>query len=444
MSEFKPLLKLAVPLMASSVAFMGLDIVDTIMMGELGTAQLAAGTLSWLVFILLLMFCIGLSNAVALHIAGAVGAKKNEDISSFFQDGIYLLAITAPALMLAMFFLPDFFHLIHQPQAVVEQSRPFINGILPGMPATLGFLLLRDYSSSMHYPRIIMIITLLSLPLDAALNYILMYGKFGLPALHLMGIGLSTSILEWLMFSAMLIYVYCKKPLRGAIFTRLQKPNWGEIYETFKLGWPIGVAGIFEMGLFTVTAIMMGYLGVTVLAAHEIVIQWTSLGYMFVFGLAQACGIRIAYHIGAKRPQHINLVFKLGLIIGLVIASIFALLFFSIPHTLTDVFLNIHVPHQSAVLIFTQQFFLIAIVFQFFDVLQVVATSSLRGMKDTLVPMFLGLGSYWLVGLISGGLMAFVFGMGGRGLWYGLVLGIAASGLILYWRFQRLLHFTAI
>jgi MATE family multidrug resistance protein len=179
---------------------------------------------------------------------------------------------------------------------------------------------------------------------------------------------------------------------------------------------------------------MMGYFGAIALAAHQIVTQWVEISFMMLTGIAQATGIRIAYQMGAKQLHLVKYIAHRGLLLGLIVAVIFSTGYLLLPDIMTKFF--IEAGNREVIFAYSRQFFFVAIFFQLFDALQIISGGMLRGIKDTFVPMFLGLSSYWIIGVSAGLLFAFVFNWGAVGLWYGLVLGIASSGAMLYWRFR--------
>ena len=442
--EFKQLIRLAIPLTLALLVEIGIDLIDTVMAGWLSPTTLAAKALAGSTYITIIVIGASLFNSIGITISHQYGAKDYAAISITFQQGTYLtLAFTLPA-MIIVGLLPTFFLLIKQDPQVVKLAADYLHTLMWGFPAIMFFLLLRELVAASDKARIITYITLVALPLNAILNYILMYGKLGLPALHIAGIGIASAIVSWLIFLALLTYVLCQPTLKRHLLQRWQSLHWPTLKALWKIGYPMSLMSTFEIGLFSLTSIIMGYIGIVALAAHQIVIQIVAVGFMAYLGISQALAIKVAHAMGSANPR---LAWRFGLsaiILSMGFASINALIFWLFPSELTSLFSNTPNVENAQLLQYTTTFFLIATIFQFFDALQVNCIGALRGMLDTFVPMLLGLGSYWLVGLGSCYLFSFQWGLGGAGLWWGLCLGIAVSGIILFWRFHQQIQFNII
>ena len=426
--EFSTLIKLSVPLAFSMLSQIGQQIVNTFMYGQLGVDALAAGTLSWITIIAVFVFFIGLLNALSIQMSYAMGAKKEEDIPHIFQNGLYVAILLIPLGIGTVLFLPHFFAMIGEDASIVSLSTQFAHYYWIGVIPFILFFLAHDYLAVMGYSRMIFYTVFLAIVLNGILDKLLM-GHLGIG-----GIALATALSDWIVVLILFAIIYFNTALRVHIFRRFNMPHWKYLKEMMHIGLPLGMTFLFESGLFAIIALMMGHFGTIALGAHQIVVQCIEIAFMILTGIAQATTIRIAYQMGAQQLHLIKYIAHRGLLLGLLVAIIFSSAYLLLPDTLTKFFVDSG--HQDSVFVYARQFFFIAIFFQFFDALQIISNGMLRGIKDTLIPMFLGLSSYWVIGISAGWLFAFVFHWGAMGLWYGFVLGIASSGIMLYGRFR--------
>ena len=302
---------------------------------------------------------------------------------------------------------------------------------------SLFFINLRELTAAVGKPRIIMIIACTAIPFNGFFDYSFMLGKFGFPAMGIAGIGWATTLVELLMFISIALCVqFQNKFAVYRIFHQWVWPNKSILQEVAKLGWPISVSILFEVGLFSVTSFLMGLVGIVPLAAHQIAFQCTVTMFMIPLGISQAATLRVGNQLGAGDKLAAHTAYRTALALGLAAAVITALLFFTAAGPIVHLFirpddLKNHNVAQTAI-----TFLHIAAVFQIADAFQAITNGALRGMKDTFIPMLLGLGTYWLAGLGSGITLAFVFHFGGYGLWWGLVIGIIASAIALFARYR--------
>jgi len=444
--ELQASLRLAVPLTIALLAQIGISLIDSIMMGYLGPQALAAGALAIGVYMLVLVFCIGLVSAVGVCVAQAKGAQNYQAISYYLQQGVYFSLLISIPMMLLLWRAAPLLLLLQQNSDVVQLTSLFLHGLIWGYPSVLLFFLLREFVSNFNKPMIIVIVSLSALPLNFVLDYGFVFGAFSLPRWGMFGIGIASSIIEWLMLFVVLIYVFREKLLRDYLWCRLRSLDFTILKELFQIGTPMGFIYLFEAGLFSVAAIMMGWIGTTALAAYQILFQYLDVAFMFFLGVAQATALRIAYHMGAKQYATLRYTLSANISLGLFLALMIALIFYFYTPALINIFIKLKHIHNDELMLLARQYFSIASLFVFFDAIQVICNNGLRGMKDTFIPMWIGLGSYWLVGIGCAYGFAFVLKLNGSGLWWGLVVGIAASATILIcrWLFmiQRYTHKT--
>lgn len=436
-SELKASLQLASPLVAALLAQMAMELVNTVMLGKLSANALAAGGLGMAIFFTLIVLCNGIFSATGVMIARYYGAKNHVEISSTLSQSLYLALLLSIPCFVFLRAAPYFLVAIGQDPEISELVTVFLHTLSWGMPGLIIYFALREFISALSLTRVIMFLSLIIAPLTGLLNYILMYGKLGFKPLGIAGVGYSNSIMEWFLLVATLYFIFKSHKMRP-YFNFFQGPaiEWPKIKEITKLGLPVSVTMGLEVGLFSITTILMGYFGANALAAHQIALQCATFAFMFPLGIAQATAIRVGQNLGTGSVQNAKYAGYIGLALGTGIACISAIIFTSIPTAIIDIFIEVNDHNQQTVIPLAVSFISVMAFFQLVDATQVIMNGALRGLKDTYVPMWLGLLSYWISGLVSGYFLAFYLKWGGIGLWWGLGIGIAVSALLLILRFH--------
>lgn len=433
--QFRPMMKLALPLVAAQLAQVGVEVVDTLFMGRMGGKTLAAGALAIPSILFILIVCIGIIGGMGILIARAYGEKNDAQVKEMFSAGLQLsLWLSLPSILL-LALIPKLLLSMGQDPTIIEVLSTYINIILLTYPAMLLFIVLREYLNALNHPNVIMVVSVIAIPLNALGNWLLGFGKFGLPNLGIAGIGWATFLSQWLIVSILFLYIFLKNDLRAHL------PRWQllnkqlkPIKEIVALGLPMGLQGLFEVGLFSITAVMMGFFGQDALAAHQISVQCVTVTFVFFLGISQACSIRMNHCIGAKQYADAESSIYMGLFLNTTISIITATMYWGCPVFFANLYVDIQLPHHAAIVNHTIQFLAIAGLFQIIDALQVTASGVLRGFKDTKIPMLLGISSFWIFGLGSGYYLTFTRNIGSTGLWWGIAIGIGVSAAVLLTR----------
>ena len=434
--EVRRTLTLALPLILAQLAQMSASFVDTLMVGRLGNTQLAGIALGGSIFFLTFLVCGGVLFSVGPTVSQAFGAGETKAAGRAAQQGFFLaLLLSVPALVLFSQtgrILP----LLGQEPGAVRLATGYIQAIAWGFVPALLTVSLRGLLEGISNPRPVMVIAFLAVGFNALLNYLLMFGQLGFPALGLVGTGYASALSFW--FSLALLVLYSARTLPQFEIFRFRGVDVRVLADLVRVGLPIGLTLGFEAGLFSATAVLMGTLGTVPLAAHQIAIQSASFTFMVPLGLASATAVRVGQAVGRRDPGGVQRAGWIGILLSACVMLVSALTFWFLPEQVVGLYLDVADPANTAVIRKAAQFLAFAAVFQVFDGLQVSAAGALRGLKDTRVPMLISLTSYWGVGLSSGVLFAFVLGLKGRGLWLGLVLGLMTAAVLLVGRFRRL------
>jgi len=443
--ELFALLRLAGPLIAAQLAHVLMVFTDTVMMGLLGPAQLAAGALGAASYNLVSIFCVGVMAAVGNLVAIRHGAGDAQGVRRMAQAGIWIAVMLALLAGILLWQLTPLLHLAGQQPANILGAMSFLQTLIFALPGYLLFMALRGFTCALGRPGPVLAISIGGALANFVLNYALIKGLFGLPQIGLAGIGLVTAVVMNTMALLLALYIrwqpfYRPWPLlRGLLGTPLSA-----LRENLRLGLPIGGTYVVESSLFFIAALCMGALGSTELAAHQIALQAVYVVFMIPVGLSYAASLRIGQHYGAGRWQAARQTGRLALGLGALCMLGFALLFWLAPHWVIGLFLDAADSANRPVIELAVSLLAIAAWFELFDGLQTIAMGAIRGLKDAKTTLLVGLICYWGIGAPAAWLLAFTFGWGAQGVWWGLAIGLATAALGLTlsfeWKTARLLR----
>ncbi|MEM6483009.1 MAG: MATE family efflux transporter, partial [Pseudomonadota bacterium] len=301
------------------------------------------------------------------------------------------------------------------------------------LPALL-VMVLKSYLSALERTQVVMWVTLAALPLNVLVNYILIFGNWGAPELGVRGAAIASLLVTAASFVVLAIYAARILP-QHALFQRVWRPDWAAFGDVFRLGWPIGITNLAEVGLFAASTMMMGWLGTVALAAHGIALQISALTFMVHMGLSNVATVRAGQAYGARNLTSLRDGGKVILTLSSVFALVTVVLFLVLPEPMIALFMHPEETEKAAVMAVGVGLLAAAALFQLADALQVMALGLLRGVQDTKVPMIIASISYWAVGVPVSYWLGFGVGLGGVGIWLGLALGLALAAVFLLWRF---------
>lgn len=424
-------LQLAAPLIIAQLLQVGMGFIDTVMAGRIGARDLAAVGLGAALWMLVLLACIGATMAIAPLIAYIKGAKKESAIAGEFHQGVWVAILVGLVAAPLTYHIAVLIPLMGVDAEIASLGTQYIQTIAWGMPGLCLYLAPRYLNEGLSNTKPVMLIQFLLLPLNIFGNYLFMYGNFGMPAMGAVGAAVSTAISLWM--GALMMYAYLTLTPRYRslnLFSNFSAPNPREIGRILKLGLPIAVSIIMESSLFSGIALLMGSFGKIEMAAHQIAINYASMMFMIPLGLSQAITIRVGHASGggnfilARRRGWTGIVMAGGF---MALSASFMLLF---PDLIVSFYTS---DSEVSAMVLTLLF--AAALFQFSDGLQVSAAGSLRGLKDTSIPMVITIISYWVVGFPVAWLLGFHFDFGPIGLWSGLVIGLTCAAILLNIRF---------
>ncbi|MCZ2206690.1 MATE family efflux transporter [Cylindrospermopsis raciborskii] len=437
--EARASLKLGIPLVISQMCETGIYTANAVMMGLLGTQVLAAGALGALAFLTLLFACHGILSVGGSLAAEAFGANKIDEVSRIASGQIWLAVTLSLPAMLLLWHGDTILLLFGQEESNVLLTKTYLHSILWGFPAALSILTLRGIASALNVPRLITITMLTQLILNTAADYVLIFGKFGLPQLGLAGIGWATALGFWVSFTlGLILLIFSLKVRDYKLFRYLHQFDKQIFVKIFQTGWPMGFQWGAETALFNVTAWVAGYLGTVTLAAHDIGFQTAELAMVIPLGVGNVAMTRVGQSIGEKNPLGARRVASIGITIVGIYASIVALVFWLFPYQIAGIYLNINNPENIEAIKKATTFIPLAGLFQMFYSIQIIIVGALVGLRDTFVPVSMNL-IVWGLGLAGSYFMAIILGWGGIGIWLAMVLSPLLSAVILTVRFYRVI-----
>ncbi|MFE1812223.1 NorM family multidrug efflux MATE transporter [Metapseudomonas otitidis] len=428
--ELLAILRLAGPLIAAQLANVLMVFTDTVMMGLLGPAELAAGGLGAASYSFVSIFCVGVIAAVGNLVAIRHGAGDVAGAARLTQAGMWLGWGLALAAGLLLWNLAPLLRVFGQEAHNIEGAMQFLSTLVFALPGYMTFMALRGFTSAIGRPGPVMAISIGGALANFALNYVLIHGWFGLPRLGLAGIGLITALVMTAM-ALLLAWHVTRHPAYAAYSLRhgLLQPRLDDLRELLRLGLPIGGTYAVESGLFAFAALCMGALGSQALAAHQVAIMSVYVAFMVPVGISYAVTFRIGQHFGAGRLEDARRAGRLGIGLGAGCMLSFAALFWLAPEWVVGLFLERGNAEFEAVVQMAVGLLAIAAWFELFDGIQTIAMGAIRGLKDAKTTFLVGLGCYWLVGAPAAWLLAFHFSWGPQGVWWGLASGLACAAL---------------
>ncbi len=429
--------RLAAPLAIAQLSQMAMSVTDTVLLGSLGPDALAAGGLGANLFFVVVTVLQGVLTSVSVSVAHARGAQNEDHVPHIYWTGLLLSVLLAlPAFALLSLATPILLA-FGEPPLLAHNVGEYAAVLRWGAPASLiGVGLMRSFLPAIGAARRLLWVSTVSVFVNAFLNYGLIHGAWGLPRLGFLGSAAATSITIW--GTALVLMALLHLRPRFQHFVAARRPNAPLMGELLTIGWPVAITFCVEATLFLVTGLVMGLLGETQLAAHQIALNVASVAFMVPLAIGQAANVRVGYWEGAGQPlaaRHAGFV-ALGLGVGFM--SLSGLFLILAPHWIVGLYLKLDDPANASTVALATTLLGIAAIFQVVDGVQTVGSGCLRGLKDTRIPMVAATFGYWVIGFPTGYLLAFHFGFGARGLWWGLAAGLASVAVLMTLRFHRL------
>lgn len=435
---YQSTIALAGPVVISQLGHTLVQTFDTIIIGHYaGTISLAAVSLVHSVFMVVLVIGLGIAYGLTPLIAQENGKSNFKECARLLSNSLWLNVVSAILLFLVVYFGSMFAmqHADQDPQ-VVETAKPYLFILSLSILPLMIFQTFKQFAEGLGFTKQAMTITIWGNVLNVVIAVILVKGLFGIEPMGVKGVGIATLIDRILMMLVMAWYV-----LRSDHFKiylqhfSVKFIDFSKILKVIKIGLPVAMQYVFEIGAFAVAALMAGHIGATGQAAHQTAITLVAMTYMMAGGIASAATIKIGNSFGKKNYERLQKFAKVSY--HLVIAF---MLFFAVVFTLFNQYLPYLITNDANVIAVAAQLLIIAGIFQLFDGTQVVGLGALRGMGDVNIPTLITFVAYWVIGLPTVYIFGFHFNGGVKGIWYGLTLGLLTSSVLLYFRYRYVMN----
>jgi MATE family multidrug resistance protein len=439
-AETRELLKLAGPLILTQLAQMAIGTTDTLMLARFSNTALAGAVLGNTMFYFCWLLGSGPTAAVSPMIAHILGADKDNvtDVRVVARMGFWSVLMVGMPLMVLLQFAHPILAALGQSEQLATAASAFLTPLAFGLPFSLGFQVLRNYSTALSKPNASLIVMGVAVFFNALFDYALIFGHFGFPRLGLMGSGIASACSFAFSFVLMLFVVRLTPKLHHIrIFRDALTPDWAKLREIYVLGLPIGLTMMFEACLFFSSNFFMGHFGLDFLAAHTIAMNVPSITFMVPLGIAMAATVRVGLAAGAGDSEAVRRAGWAAIVVASAFMSFTSVILAVWPFEIATLYLPATEQNMAA-LSLSVTFLHVAAAFQVFDGIQVTAALSLRGLKDARAPMWIAGASYWLAGFPVCMWCAFGLGLKGLGIWYGLAFGLLVAAILMCWRFWRL------
>ena len=437
-AELSTLGRLAAPMILAQVTQMGMGVADTIMAGQVSAVDLAGVALGGNLFWPFILFLAGIIMSLTPAVSQLHGAGREAQAGEVARQAMWLAATGGLVMMVFLHNVQPVYRLLGVDARAIPISVAYLEALSFGVLPLLGYFTLRYLSEGMSWTLPAMWIAGASLALKIPLNYLFIYGAFGMEGMGGVGCGWASAIVLNCQFLAMLLVVSRSRLQVTGVFTRFSLPEAGEIVRLIKLGLPIGLTNFMEISLFAVITLLIGRLGAEAVAAHMIASNVGAMTFMVPLALGMAVSIRVGYNVGARDLAAARRSGWVGMGVAMVFALFAAGLVFSLRGPIAGLYSS-----ETAVLALAVELLVFVALYQFVDDTQVTAVGALRGFKDTRATMWVALLSYWGVGLPVGAALGFdwfgIHGFAGvRGFWVGLIAGLTVAAVVLTLRFHWL------
>lgn len=430
----RALMVLGLPLIGGHLAQVAIGVTDTVMLGRYGIDELAAMTVAGSWFFVLFLMGSGFAMAVMPMVASYDAEDDEVNVRRATRMGLWLSTAFAVAVMPLMIWSEPILLGLGQTEQVARNGAAYLQIAGWGIIPALIVMTFKSYLAALERTQAVLWITLASAVANFLANYVFIFGNWGAPEMGIAGAALASLCAQLVALAGVIAYAVVALP-QHAILVRLWRPDFDMLGRVYRLGWPIGLTSLTEVGLFAATAMMMGWLGTVALAAHGIALQLASLTFMVHLGLSNAATIRAGNAYGRHDLDHMLRGARVVIGMSLAVSLATILVFIAMPEQLISIFMDADQEARSEVMAVGVVLLVLAALFQLVDGAQVVALGLLRGVQDTQRPMVLAALSYWGIGMPCAYVMGFVLHWEGVGVWLGLVVGLTCAGVALMVRF---------
>ncbi|WP_318508848.1 MATE family efflux transporter [Bacillus sp. T3] len=436
--KLQQLLIILLPILVTQVGLMMMNFFDTTMSGHYNSIDLAGVAIGSSLWVPIFTGLSGIMLAITPIIAQLVGAKNEKKVPFAVIQGVYLSVLLAiSVIVIGSFILDPLLNKMQLEKGVHAVARQFLVALSTGMIPLFVFNLLRSFIDALGKTRVSMIITLMSLPINIFLNYLLIFGKWGFPELGGVGAGYATAITYWIILFIAISIIHLLVPFKSyGVFRKLYSISISMWKEILVIGIPIGLAIFFETSIFSAVTLLMSEFNTATIASHQSAINFASLLYMIPLSISMALTIVVGFEVGAKRLKDAKVYSLMGITIAVIMAFFSGLILLLFRDGIAGIYTD-----DPSVQKLTAHFLLYALFFQLSDAIQAPIQGALRGYKDVNITFIMALVSYWVIGLPLGYFLAKYSDLGPYGYWVGLISGLAFGAIFLSYRLWSIQHY---
>ena len=437
--ELKAILALGLPMAATQLVQFLVYTIDVVMIARVSSDALAASSLGLVVMFLLWMIGSGPVAAVTPLISQALGANQHDhdDVRYSVRMSLWVIALMTPLIILGVMFTEPVLIFFGQDPVMSKMAGEYVLMLSFGMPFALGVMCLRNFLAALGKTTIPLVLVIISTCLNAAFNYLLIFGNWGFPRLELLGAGIASSLVYFVSFMLFVIYVSTDKEAKAfQIFKDFFVPKWARFKELIILGWPISLSTVFEGMLFNACVLLMGVIGKAEIAAYQIAMNVAALAFMLPWGLSMAGAVRVGLAAGARNHGAVKRVCVITILLCVATMVTIAIFVSLLPSGIAALYLD-GGPDNQEVRKYVILFLPLAAAFMLSDAVQVSSNQLLRALKDVRAPMFMTGFCYWIVGFPVAWYLGLKTAIGPNGIWYGLLISLTIASVLLggrlYW-----------
>lgn len=432
-SKIKLFIYILIPVLVTQVSMNLMSFFDTLMSGQAGAVDLAGVAIGSNLWIPVFTGINGIILAITPIISHLHGGKQNQLIANKVYQGIYLSIVLAIAvIILGAILINPVLALMDLEDSVKHIAKYYLITLAIGIIPLFIFNTLRSFIDALGQTRLSMFIMLIALPINVFLNYIFIFGKFGIPPLGGIGAGIATALTYWLICGIAIIICVRWHVFRPFdLFSSFSKPKIDDWLEQLKIGVPIGFAIFFETSIFSAVTLLMSVYSTYTIAAHQAAMNFATLLYMIPLSVGIALTIAVGYEVGAKRLDHAKTYTKIGISSGLFVALFTGFVLFVFRDPVAALYNS-----TPEVIDLTRQFIIFAVFYQLADAIGAPIQGALRGYKDVNITLVIALVSYWVIGLPTGWILANYTKLEPFGYWVGIIVGLSSGAIALFIRLK--------
>ncbi len=431
--------KLAWPMALTQLGQIAMMTTDLALIGRLGAGAVAAVGLAHLILFVGFVLGMGPVSAVAPLASQAFGARTPRMVRRALRVGLWTAVMLGVPVNVAQLWGEDILVAGGQSSETAALAARYLTSLAWSMIPAWCFIALRNFMGAVNRPEPAMWLTLAAFPLNGMLAYALIFGAFGLPRLDLLGAGIATTTVNLAMCAAAVWICYACRPFKKyRVLGRFWRMDWALLRQLIVIGVPISGAMALEWGLFSSAALLVGWIGTTALAAHQIALQVATVLFMIPFGISLAATVRVGHAVGRRDPLAARRAGLAAIALGVSIMVAITTLIVALRDVIPHLFLGGDGPTNTATAQLAATLLLLGATFFVTDGAQGIAAGALRGLNDTRVPMLFAAVSFWLVGFTAAYALAFPLGFGVIGIWIGFSLSVTTYAVLLVWRFNTL------